>query len=680
MNPLLKRHFSNFKDLFGIEIPNNLKPNELALHESSAFEKFVNNTIFSLEYPEIYAGEISQLNHISIGGGSDTGIDGIGIVVNDSLIRNTEDLQEILRDKSRKIEYDFVFIQSKMHSGFDAGEFNTFALGVDHFLSAKAILPENQRLKEFRKLRESLDSEEVNRRIKRNPNLLLYYVTTGNPPTDQHLLGTKELIEKRFDQSSYYFNKVEIKLIDGKTLIGFCDELENNFQVRINILDTFPLIVGNNEQIKKAYVFTCTALEYIKILKKEDQSLRKHLFSDNVRDYLGSKEGSVNGEIERSIIHDPEMFLLCNNGVTIVCSDFSPIKDKLVQIDNPQIVNGCQTSTTIFKQKDSEQIKSVKLLVRLICTEDFGISSKIVRGTNKQNQVLEEAFETTLPFHQNVLERFFLAYEASPKLYYERRAKQYTDSAIKKNQIVNMRILAQAFTAMFLAAPHESYLHEKIILENYGGDIRKRKIFRDDHSEYPYYTAAATWFLFEKYIYRPEFKQYDIYKHHLYLIYLCSFGESVPKLSKGHKIETFCKKIMQSFSEQNNSDRIRGTFSTFDKIRETWVKQGGSKHGIKDNKLFTDLILAQTPKVNDRAVDQEGPTESRFQGKILRVSTNPDGRWYSFINCKDLDQNIYFDSRSYKGSMANLTPRQEVAFTVLPGSGDKLRASEVVIA
>ena len=197
------------------------------------------------------------------------------------------------------------------------------------------------------------------------------------------------------------------------------------------------MLVGENDDIKKAHVFTCTAKEYLKILKKEDGSLRKHLFHDNVRDYLGSKEGSVNNEIEKSITQNPDMFLLCNNGVTIVCSDFNPIKDKLVQIDNPQIVNGCQTSSTIYKQKDNPNIEQVKLLVRLICTDNSVITNKIVRGTNKQNQVLEEAFEATLPFHQDKLEPFFLSIDKGPRLYYERRTKQYNESNIKRSQIIN---------------------------------------------------------------------------------------------------------------------------------------------------------------------------------------------------------------------------------------------------
>jgi hypothetical protein len=676
MNPLLKRHFTNFKQRFDITVPTNLKENEKILLESKSFEKFVNNAIFSLEYPEIFTSDSNLLNFISIGGGNDTGIDGLGIVVNDTIIRSLDDIKLIMDEKNKKIEFDFIFIQSKMQDNFDAGEFNTFAIGVDHFLAKRPTLPENDKLKEFRKIKEALDSDDVNKRIKRTPNLYLYYVSTGNPPTDQHFLGTKNLIEKKFQNNDYYFNEVNVKIIDGKTLINFCDELENNFQIKINILDTLPLLVGTNEEIKKAHVFTCTAKEYLKILTKDDDSLRKHLFSDNVRDYLGNKEGSVNSEIERSIMQDPEMFLLCNNGVTIVCSDFNPIKDKLVQIDNPQIVNGCQTSTSIYKQKDNPQIENVKLLVRLICTENFSISNKIVRGTNKQNQVLEEAFESTLPFHQDHLEPFFLALDNEPKLYYERRNKQYNDSTIKRTQIINLRILAQSFTAMFLQAPQDSYRHEKIILENYGGEKWKRKIFRDEHSEYPYYVSAAIWYYIEKIVNTEPYKAFETYRNHICLIYLQTFGNK-PKLNKGYKIEAYCKKVIQSFSDPRFEETLKAAFITFSKLRTIWIDQGGSPYGIKDNKAFTDLLLNNTSNLS--APIDLTENDGSATGEILRVIYKENGLWHCFIESPATEENIYFDARSFHGSPNTLKSRAKVSFTVIKTKSGKMSAKNVVL-
>lgn len=681
MNPILKKHFSNFKQRFEIIPPNNLSEREAILFESKAFEKFVNNIIFSLDNPDTFTGDIDLLNFISIGGGHDTGIDGLGIRVNDIFVRNIDDVKVILKEKNKKIEYDFIFVQSKMQTNFDTAEFNTFALGVEHFLSKNPILPENDRLKEHRELKDFLDTDEVNEKIKRNPNLILYYVSAGNPPTDQHFLGTKTIIEKKLQESSYYFNSIEIRIIDGNTLIGFCDELENNYSVKINILDTLPLLVGNNDEIKKAHVFTCTAKEYLKILTKDDGTLRKHLFNDNVRDYLGNKEGSVNSEIEKSIAENPEMFLLCNNGITIVCNDFNPIKDKLVQIDNPQIVNGCQTSNTIFRQKDSRNIEDVKLLVRLICTENQNISNKIVRGTNKQNQVLDEAFEATRPFHQDKLEPFFLAIDSEPRLFYERRSKQYSDSNIKKTQIVNLRILTQSFVAMFLNAPHDSYRHEKIILENYAGEGQGRKIYRNEHSEYPYYVSAATWYMFERNLAQdtPENKELRKYRGHLYYIFRKLMAEEMPSINKGHKIEKYCKKILGCLSEVSFKDYFNTTVSLFERARVEWIRNGKSQHGIKDNKEFTEFLTTFLKTQNSAVVEDNTNLNEILvhSGTLLKLIHRLDGKWYGFIECEDLWENAYFDSRGFKGDKDTLKVGCKLKFKIFSYSQDRITATDV---
>ena len=210
--------------------------------------------------------------------------------------------------------------------------------------------------------------------------------------------------------------------------------------------------------------------------------------------------------------------MLCNNGVTIVCTGFEQVRDKLVKIENPQVVNGCQTSNSVFNLRENHNILKLQLLVRLISTENIGVSNKIVRGTNKQNQVLDEAFEATLPFHQETLEPFFLSFDNAVKIYYERRAKQYNnDPLIKETQIVNLRILTQTFVAMFLEAPHMAHRHEAKLLELYAQEKDSRRLFAEEHGPYPYYICAVTWYMFEKYFRFERIpRKYLTYKSQLY--------------------------------------------------------------------------------------------------------------------------------------------------------------------
>src|SRR5437016_1620571 len=107
MEPILKSQFVKFKSDFEIETDDDVQK------EASAFERFVNYVLFSLDYPDVFTADAELLEFVSVGGSDDTFIDGIGITINDRLIRSIDEINEIM-DGSRKLSVDFVFVQSKM--------------------------------------------------------------------------------------------------------------------------------------------------------------------------------------------------------------------------------------------------------------------------------------------------------------------------------------------------------------------------------------------------------------------------------------------------------------------------------------------------------------------------------------------------------------------------------------
>jgi cold shock CspA family protein len=658
MEPILKSHFVKFKKDFEIETRE--EPQE----EAKAFERFVNYVLFSLDYPDVFTADAELLDFVSVGGPDDTFIDGIGVTINDRLIRSIEEIDEIA-DSSKKLSIDFVFIQSKMRSGFEISDLNNFGTGVRLFFSETA-LPENGKISEFRQIKDYIYSnEKVISKLQKNPSLHLYYVGTGTDPANDHFSAIRSVIKSDLAKSTEcYFEEIDVSLVGGKQLIKFCQELANNFEVQIDIKDIFPLSVDPKADVKKAYAFTCGAFEFLKILTKEDGLLRRSLFNDNVRDYLGN-QGAINREIEETVVNSPEMFLLCNNGITIVCTGFDQIRDKLVRIENPQIVNGCQTSNAIFGLRDHPNVSKLSLLVRVICTENHGVSNRIVRGTNRQNQVLEEAFEATLPFHQDTLEPYFAARDSEVKLYYERRARQYSnDPLIKKTHIVNLRILTQTFVGMFLEAPHESHRHEAKLLEKYAPDNEARKIFREDQSPLPYFVCALTWYMFDKYLREGRIgKKYWTYRAHLFLIFRHSVGQHPPRLMRSKAIDSYCEKILELLREPEFGQRVKAVLEVFDATHELWTKKGGSRFGIKDNKEFTDLLLREAARRFTHSQPSGDKDDGRraCEGQILRIIWR-NGVWFGFIRRGFEYENVYFDSRSYRGEPRELVPNRRVTF------------------
>lgn len=669
MEPILQAQFNHFKKSYAIEdVVSDLKDN---VKESKAFEYFVNHTLLSIDYPDIFVGNFDLLDNISVGGGNDTGIDGIGIKINGRLVGSLDDIDTIVQN-SCKINIEFIFIQSKMQESIDSGELTTFCQGVMHFLREKATLPENDKIKYWRSLKDYLYSkEEFILKWSDHPSIRIYYATSSNNLASDHFVGIMNLYKEEME--NMYVTLTDFRLISGREIIKYCKEETNSWSGHMYVNDIIPLTTNMHEQIKKAYIFTCSANEFIKILSNHDGTLRRSLFNDNVRDYLGNK-GGVNSEMETTIENEPEMFLLCNNGITIVCSNFEQIKDKLVKFDNPQIVNGCQTSNSIYKFKDCPFINKVQLTVRVISTDDIGISNKIVRGTNKQNQVLDEAFEITKPFHQ-YLEEYFVSMERAPKIYYERRSKQYSnDLLIPKTNIVNLRVLAQTFVSMYIGAPHEGHRHESKLLDKYCSE--DCMMFNEDHDAGIYYLCAQVWYMFEQAFRNKRIpSRYKAYKAHLYYIFINIAG-LCKQYTKHKALDKYYQKVLQSLELNEFEKLIPQIISIFDRAVSIWIAEGRSPYAYKDSKDFTVILKRQISTVEST---ENGELSLQMEkGRVVYVG-NSDKGLYAFIRPENsLDKDIFLHSSEFKDETRKLVPGAMVIFKRLTKK-DKIIAKDVYL-
>ncbi len=117
-------------------------------------------------------------------------------------------------------------------------------------------------------------------------------------------------------------------------------------------------------------------------------------------------------------MHDK--FILLNNGITIVTRHFKPLGSNEYEMTDFQIVNGCQTSNEIYSQK--EEAKDILIPIKIIHTTDSELIAMIVRASNRQTMVPDEAFITMEAYHKR-LQDIFETYskEMTLKLFYERR-------------------------------------------------------------------------------------------------------------------------------------------------------------------------------------------------------------------------------------------------------------------
>lgn len=133
------------------------------------------------------------------------------------------------------------------------------------------------------------------------------------------------------------------------------------------------------------------------------------IYEKNVRRFLGGR-GKVNKGMQATLKDAPERFGLYNNGITIVASDWTHTEDEIALV-NPYIVNGCQTSRTIwevFHQRFSSGGTGINpemedwkarasdgaVVTKIVKVGASGeqLLQAITRYTNSQNAVREKDF------------------------------------------------------------------------------------------------------------------------------------------------------------------------------------------------------------------------------------------------------------------------------------------------
>jgi len=181
--------------------------------------------------------------------------------------------------------------------------------------------------------------------------------------------------------------------------------------------------------------------------------------------FLVPRDAEVNKEIRASLEdgEGPEFWWL-NNGVTIVCSRASVV-DKTYALDNVQVVNGLQTSHTIFSvlrdAPDDNPALGRAVLVRILVTgDDSRTRDRVIRATNRQTSVPAASLRATDEIQRDI-EAYFLGHG----WYYDRRKNFYRNSGKSPERIVSIPLLAQAVMAMGMSRPDNSRARPSSLLK-----------------------------------------------------------------------------------------------------------------------------------------------------------------------------------------------------------------------
>lgn len=481
------------------------------LEIDEVFERFVNYCVVSRQYPK----REFNVDSLSVGGGNDTGFDGVSIMVNGAVVRSPEEV-EYLCSQNQVLSVSFTFIQSKNSARFRGDQVGTFLFGIKNFFDKVSSVPENDDIRELRATKDKIYQNSIN--FEEAPALRMYFATTGewNDPEAISGRADRELADLR---AKKLFSSIGLEFYDADRLKEAYRELRRKTVKEID----FPNHVALPEiaHVRQSFIGSLAAAEYIRLISDSEGRLQKSLFEDNVRDFQGSNK--VNDEIGATLRDEglQAALAILNNGITIIAKRVDPVGTKL-KLTDFQVVNGCQSSHVLYENR-AELKPGTHIVLRVIETTDQDLSSKVIRATNKQTIIVDEAFESLAPFHKE-LEEFYKAHSKIPHaIFYERRSRQYQgDTTVAASQIMTLTSQINAYVATTLAQPHSTHRYYGELLDAYRG-----RMFREGDSKDGYFISCLAYNRIERMFRAGEidpklrsFKYQMLYLAHSYHEYL----------------------------------------------------------------------------------------------------------------------------------------------------------------
>lgn len=347
------------------------------------------------------------------------------------------------------------------------------------FSGTETLLSESQKLIDTvdgqRTALSSLSTEVVGRlqQFRRSASerdkLILVFATT-EPLTDAEQRALNDIKAMGRSRLGELF---EVDSVNLQTIFNRLEEQEDE-RAKIQVPIVANLVQSGSELLVGS-VKLVNLYKFLKDYQNKTQDLDL-IYEKNVRKFLGGGR-AVNKGIADTIDNRPERFGLYNNGITIVVENFQIQESDKYELTEPYIVNGCQTTKTIWnelkKKLDSggtgenpeldeykERLNKGILVVKIVKVGSDGEELLIntTKYTNSQNAVGQKDF---IALEKGF--RFWAAEMASKhNIYLEiqrggwesEKAKQKTTLSLREyDGTVNAFDLLKIFGAAWLEEP-----------------------------------------------------------------------------------------------------------------------------------------------------------------------------------------------------------------------------------
>ncbi len=286
----------------------------------------------------------------------------------------------------------------------------------------------------------------------------------------------KKSILDEFDNDS--FSSFSFELIGAIEIIDRLNSQEKKKKkiladIKIKYDQNSPSLIKYHSHGLKGIICTTTANEIARIVNENDGGF---VFDLNVRKYLGNL-GAVNKDIKETCSDEDSSFLFwfLNNGVTIVCDKADPVTDPdnpHVKIENLQIVNGCQTSSSLaIAQSEGILQDNTNVILKIFETKDLDLVDKVVLTTNNQNKITNRNLRANDRIQRDLQQAF-----AIYNYFYERKPRQFQNEDVSR--IIPNEQAATAYLAVSLKRPSDARSRKYKIWNEYYDSV-----FKSSHVE-----------------------------------------------------------------------------------------------------------------------------------------------------------------------------------------------------
>jgi hypothetical protein len=397
--------------------------------KTNAFEVFCSEQ-FLKQYPLLSDQDI--LSGI-VGSTDDGGVDSFYLIVNGHLVREDSNIPS---HPGAKVS--IIIIQSKENKGFAPTQVDKFDTFTEDCFDLNR-LPDKYGRKYHEKLLDMMNVFKQKYQQLSLPETTVdyFYITRADVIEND---GCEKSARKVEDKAKHYFSRATVNPIHFVNGAGLYT------QVQLRPPTTKELHFVDWVDSPEGYIGLVPLAEFAKFLGDGAKRRDDRMFDDNVRGFY--RDTLVNRSILITLQHPDKMpeFWLLNNGVTVLSSHVQPKTYRVLEITDPQVVNGLQTSRQIIAYFDDNappKDDPRRILVRVIQNSDEDVRDKIIKATNYQNPMPAESLFTTFRIHKQIESVF-----QDHNLFYERRRGFWKDQRKPMAQILSVKELMQAVIAV----------------------------------------------------------------------------------------------------------------------------------------------------------------------------------------------------------------------------------------